>query len=110
LSAIRAAITNRGSGKVMGDNGRAHRGSQRRESCMRTPTGGWRPTKLQQPLLPIPASPPLPIPEQVPASLVLHCLTMQEALVRVRTQGRPGTPTSEDHGFSPQEVSSETCV
>lgn len=35
---------------------------------------------------------------------------MQEVLVRVRTQGWPRTPTPEDDGLTPQEVSSETCV
>lgn len=37
-------------------------------------------------------------------------LTVQEVLVRVRTQGRPGTPTPEDHGLAPQEVGSEARV
>lgn len=35
---------------------------------------------------------------------------MQEVLVRVRTQGWPGTPTPEDHGLTPQEVGREACV
>lgn len=37
-------------------------------------------------------------------------LTMQQALVRVRTQGWSETPTPENHGLAPQEVSSEACV
>lgn len=35
---------------------------------------------------------------------------MQQALVRVRTQGWSETPTPENHGLAPQEVSSEACV
>lgn len=45
-----------------------------------------------------------PCPQKTPE------LTMQEILVRVRTQGWPGTPTPEDHGLTPKEVGSEACV
>lgn len=55
-------------------------------------------------LLPMWASPSQPRPQQAPG------LTVQEALVRVRTQGRPGTPTPEDHGLAPQKVGSEAGV
>lgn len=90
----------------------------REEKRYRDPTGGCGPrgwsgggpplqSPLQHPLQP-PAGagpdPSQPCPEQAPG------LTVQDVLVRVRTQGRPGTPTPEDHGLAPQEVSSEARV
>lgn len=55
--------------------------------------------------LPVPgADPSQPCPQQNPG------LTVQEVLVRVRTQGWSGTPTPEDHGFTPQEVGIEARV
>lgn len=44
------------------------------------------------------------------AALPSGGLTMQDALVRVRTQGWSGTPTSENHGLTSKEISREACV
>lgn len=60
---------------------------------------GWKSPPQHQ----LPASPPA-LPSAAPG------LTMQEVLVRVGTQGWPGTPTPEDHGLMPQEVSSEASI